>query len=356
MAYRVIQWATGAVGSLALKEIIRHPDLELVGVLVYSEEKEGKDAGELVGLDPTGVLATRSREEILALEADCVIHAPLAPSMEELDADVTALLASGKNVISTAGYFAPDFRGPELVAKLEKACAAGNSTIYGGGIEPGFMFDRLVPTLTGMCADIGHIRLFETIDAARHPAVVMLVEALGIGKPLDQVTSESPFTQYFTAMFFEVATAFGHAIGLQFDRLEPGFETAAATHDLEIAVGRVADGTVAGSKYTVKGFFEGRHLLTLDVHWFVERGLADWPVPADRYQWGAEIEGRPSARMVVDVLPTLGTGGDQTEPGFVAAAATAVLAVPGVCEAPAGIFHPPVFAPWRPHSQAVAVS
>ncbi len=46
--YRVIQWATGNTGQRALREVIRHPALELVGVRVYDAAKEGIDAGELV--------------------------------------------------------------------------------------------------------------------------------------------------------------------------------------------------------------------------------------------------------------------------------------------------------------------
>jgi len=356
VAYRVIQWATGAVGSLVLKEIIRNPELELVGLYVYSEDKDDRDAGEIVGLDPVGVTATRDRDEILALDADIVMHNPLAPSMEEMDDDVISLLRSGKNVVSTAGYFAPEFRGPEIVAKLEEACAAGDASIYGGGIEPGFMFDKLAPTLTGMCTDVDHVRLFETINAARHPAAVMIAEALGIGKPLDQVTVESPFTQYFIGMFSEVATAFGHGIGVTFDRLEPEFVTAPASQDFDIAVGHVAKGTVAGCRYTVKGFYGGKELARLEVHWFVEPGIAGWPMPADRYQWGVDIEGRPSARMVVDVVPTLGDSGVDYDPGFFATAATSILAIPGLCAAPAGIFHPPIHAPWMPRAAAANVS
>jgi 4-hydroxy-tetrahydrodipicolinate reductase len=63
--YRVIQWATGAVGSNQLREVIQNPDFELVGLYVYSEEKEGKDAGVIVGLDPVGITATRDRDRIL---------------------------------------------------------------------------------------------------------------------------------------------------------------------------------------------------------------------------------------------------------------------------------------------------
>ena len=58
--YRVIQWATGTVGKVALKHFIENPVIELVGVYVTNPAKVGKDAGELVGLPPTGVIAPSS--------------------------------------------------------------------------------------------------------------------------------------------------------------------------------------------------------------------------------------------------------------------------------------------------------
>ena len=58
MTLRVVQWSTGNVGRSSLRCIIRHPDLELVGVYVHSADKVGVDAGELCGLPATGVLAT----------------------------------------------------------------------------------------------------------------------------------------------------------------------------------------------------------------------------------------------------------------------------------------------------------
>ena len=63
--YRVIQWATGNTGQRALREVIRDPALELVGVRVYDDAKAGVDAGALCGEAPTGVLATTDRDAIL---------------------------------------------------------------------------------------------------------------------------------------------------------------------------------------------------------------------------------------------------------------------------------------------------
>ena len=92
--YRVIQWATGVVGSAALRGIIRHPQLELVGVKVYSDDKKGLDAGELVDMDKTGVSAVQDVDAIVALDADCVIYCPMPWDVAEM----CRLLESGKRL------------------------------------------------------------------------------------------------------------------------------------------------------------------------------------------------------------------------------------------------------------------
>jgi hypothetical protein len=346
MTYKVIQWATGEVGTLCVREIVRRPELELAALRVYNPDKAGKDAGEIVGTAPTGVIATCDREAVIATDADCVIHAPLAANIAELDDDVVALLESGKNVISTAAYFAPEFRGTAVAERLRAACRAGNSTLMGTGVEPGFMFERVMPTLTGMCTDVDSVRLVEVIDASNHPAAMMVSEALGIGKPLDAVTKDSPFGQYFTAFFSEMATAAARAIGVRFDAIESGVDVAPASRDLDIAVGTVAKGTVAGDRYWVNGIVDGRVFMRVEIYWLAEPGVTGWPAPADRYQWHIDIEGRPSVRMVLDALPSLADGQDY-DPGFYATMATAVNAIPYVCQAEPGLFHQPVFAPWR---------
>ena len=58
MGLRVVQWATGSVGVAAIKGVLDHPELELVGCWVHSEAKAGKDVGEIVGTSPLGVTAT----------------------------------------------------------------------------------------------------------------------------------------------------------------------------------------------------------------------------------------------------------------------------------------------------------
>ena len=70
MGYRVVQWTTGNVGRRSIQAIVANPDLELVGCFVFGEEKEARDAGELAGIDPVGIKATRDVSALLSLEPD----------------------------------------------------------------------------------------------------------------------------------------------------------------------------------------------------------------------------------------------------------------------------------------------
>lgn len=100
--YRVIQWATGNIGARALRTVIEHPHLDLVGVYVTSAAKTGKDAAELCGLgEPTGINATDSVDAIMAIEADCVLYMPALTDYDQ----ICRLLASGKNVVTPRGEF-----------------------------------------------------------------------------------------------------------------------------------------------------------------------------------------------------------------------------------------------------------
>jgi 2,4-diaminopentanoate dehydrogenase len=50
--YRVVQWTTGNVGKSSVQAVATHPAVELVGCYAWSDDKAGRDVGELAGIDP----------------------------------------------------------------------------------------------------------------------------------------------------------------------------------------------------------------------------------------------------------------------------------------------------------------
>jgi hypothetical protein len=97
--YKVILWATGTIGRFAIRTILNRPNLELAGIWVHSESKDGQDAGTLAGLGPIGIAATRDADALLASEADCVMYVgPGTSRPKEARDDFCRILRAGKTL------------------------------------------------------------------------------------------------------------------------------------------------------------------------------------------------------------------------------------------------------------------
>ena len=175
---RVVQWATGNIGTKSLRGVIEHPGLELVGVRVYDDAKAGVDAGDLCGVAPTGVAATTSIDDVLALDADCVLYMARACDLD----DVCRLLASGANVVTTRGEFHhPDGMDPGDRARVEAACAEGGTSIHSTGSSPGFVTEALPIVLTSIQRRLDSITIDEFADLSQRDSPDLLFTIMGFG-------------------------------------------------------------------------------------------------------------------------------------------------------------------------------
>jgi len=359
---RVIQWATGVVGAWSLRMIIDRPELQLVGVWVSSPEKDGKDAGELCGRPTTGVTATSDKDAILALDADVVVHCALAVGPHghlPFDDDVIRLLRSGKNVISTVSYFSPLMEGPERMAELEEACRAGNATLYGGGLDPGFVCDRVVSLLTGSLADVKRIKMIESIDVSNHPGAELLSE-VGFGKRPEEMRLDSPGVEYYGMRLLPGAVAkLADMFGIALDGIEPRGDIVLAKEDRHVRMGTLPKGTMIGALQEFNGIRDGEPFITHQwVHYVGRDEMPDDWVLAPPHAHGAppyfvriEIEGTPS--LTVDMTWT----DPQDETSFsLPTAAVAVNAIPDVLAAAPGLLREQIFGAWRPSPSLSDVS
>src|SRR3954462_3528871 len=97
---RVVQWTTGNVGKQSVEAIVQRPDLELVGCYAWSDDKVGRDVGELCGIAPVGVAATNDVDALLQLNPDCVVYNPMWRDVEEM----VRILEAGVSIVSTAAF------------------------------------------------------------------------------------------------------------------------------------------------------------------------------------------------------------------------------------------------------------
>jgi 2,4-diaminopentanoate dehydrogenase len=331
---RVIQWATGNVGRHAVAAVHTHPDLELVGALVYAEAKAGRDVGEICGIGDVGVITTASMEEIVALDADCVLYMAQG-EMNPMGAleDICRLLASGKNVISTAvtPFIYPPSAGPVVVERLGAACAAGGTSFHATGIEPGWASEVLPLTMSALFQRIDSLLVQELLDYSSYDSAAMLFDIMGFGKAPDAaVPMSDPAVagSVFRAPIMLIADGLGATIDdFVYDR-----EVAVASEAFDVKAGRIEAGTVSAMRFSATAVIAGRRAVTVEHITRLGREQApDWPSGRG---WKVTVEGRPS--MVLESR-IANHDEDENDQGCLGTAMHAVHAIAPVCAAAPGI-------------------
>jgi hypothetical protein len=333
MALRVVQWATGSVGVAAIKGVLEHPELELVGCWVHSGDKAGKDVGDLIGTEKLGVVATNSAEEILALDADAVIYAPLLPNADE----VAALLRSGKNVVSPVGWFYPSER---QAAPLEAAARDGGVTLHGTGIAPGGVSELFPLLLSVMATGVTFVRAEEFSDLRTYDAPDVLRHVMGFGGPPDKALT-GPMQKMLDGGFIQAVRLCVDKLGFNADpRIRASQEIAVATAPIDSPIGAIEPGQVAGRRFHWEALVDGETVVRVTVNWLMGEENLDpaWTFGPAREHYEMEVLGNPDSFVTVKGWqPETVEAGLKSNPGVVATAAHCVNSVPAVCAAAPGV-------------------
>ncbi len=338
--YRVIQWGTGNVGREALRAILDDPALELAGIRVYGEDKDGQDAGVLVGRAPVGVRATRDVEEILATEADCVCYMPRNVDLD----DVCRVLASGKNLVATPFLFYAQALADEDRARVEQACREGRSSVCGMGIHPGLVGMVLPLTLSGAIRRLERLTIQERANWDFYDSPRITFENMRFGRPPQEATLEAnPFARFNSDLFQQQIHLLGAGLDANLDEVSAEQTLVTAPADIEVAAGRIAAGTVCGQRYRWRGQAAGRTRIEIEALWTLGPDYPEaWPRPRDG--WTITLEGDPSLRTHLITLASFerrdATIEEHVHSADVVTAMQAVHAIPSLCAAPAGLRSP----------------
>jgi 4-hydroxy-tetrahydrodipicolinate reductase len=342
--YRVVHCGTGATGRFGIPGVVHHPDLDLVGHLVFDPAKEGKDAGEFCSPGPDlGITATQDIDALIALKPDCLcFFGDGLGHLQDSLAVICRFLQAGVNVATASLYELsyPASAPGETRQLVEKACANGNSTFYNGGYDPGTAVPWMPTALLKMADEITQIRMQEISNYAVYNVEWIMRDVYGFGKPADYrglLADGSVFKQSFIGSVNAVASRMGIAL----EDWRVFFENCTHDNTHETTWGTVEAGTVAAVRFGVEGVYKGKPFIILE---HVNRSTLDaaphWPQP--RWEEGSKmqhqhvgiIEGEPHLECRIDSgVPTR----DGSDGGLVATAMVIVNAVPVVVEHAPGL-------------------
>ncbi len=331
MGLRVVQWATGGVGVAAIKGVLAHPDLDLVGAWVHSPDKAGKDVGDLVGVGPIGVTATNSVDDILALDADAVIYAPLMANPDE----VAALLRSGKNVVTPVGWLYPSERS---AVPIREAALAGNVTLHGTGLAPGGISEKFPLLFSAFSSRVTYVRAEEFSDLRSYQAPDVLRHVMGFGAVPEKALT-GPMQKMLDSGFIQAVKMVVAQMGFNADpKVRATQEIAVATAPIESPMGVIEPGQVAGRKFHWEALVGGEPVVRVTVNWLMGEENLDpaWTFGPEGQRYEMEVRGNPDLTIVVHGFHSK-TGDDGPDLGIVGTAAHCVNSVPAVCAADPGI-------------------
>jgi len=347
---RVIQWGTGNTGSHALRFLLEDPAFDVVGVWVGRASNAGKSAFELAYMrsdspsEAPGPGATQDIDALLALEADCAVYMAAEPQGDvategtdgwESVGRICRLLEAGTNVVATgiSGLIYPHTYGPRVFDRLKAATDAGGTTFFGTGIEPGFMSDALALALTSISRGVRSVRIQEMISYATYDQPAYHVAQGGIwGAPLDPRYADEFDKRVLAAGMGAPILLLADALGLELDDLVSSAEIEAIDEDLDLPMGPIPAGTIAGYRFEVAGRKDHATVLAVEHITRLDPAVApQWPA-LDPGGFRVIVDGRPSftASIVFDEV-------DAAVAGCIGTAARAVNAIPVVMSAPPGV-------------------
>jgi hypothetical protein len=316
---RVALYGVGAIGTLIAKFLLEKQGMEIVGAVDIAKDKVGKDLGEVAGIGKKlGIKVSDDVDAVLSTaNADITIHAT-SSYLKDTYPQIASIVKHGVDVVSTCEELVyPYLTEPKLARKLDELAKKHNVTVLGTGINPGFLMDTLVITLTAPCQKVEKVQASRVINAATRR--VPFQKKIGAGLTVEEFQDKIKKREITGHVGLEQSIAMiADALAWKLDRIvaEP-VEPVITEKPVDNSTIKVQAGRVAGLRQRAKGILKNREVITLDFQAYMG---------AEEYD-AITIEGVPTIKQRIQ--PCIH--------GDIGTVAMVVNSIPKVIVAPAGL-------------------
>jgi len=317
---KILPYGVGVVGSLIAKFLMEKEGVEIIGAVDVARDKVGKDLGAILGLKKKiGVKISENIESALSKsKADVAIHAT-SSYLKDTYSQIASIVEHGVNVVSTCEELSyPYISEPKLAKKLDTLAKEHNVAILGTGINPGFLMDTLVITLTAPCQSIEKIEATRVMNAATRR--LPFQKKIGAGLSVEEFTHKIKKKQITGHVGLEQSIAMvADALAWKLDRIVvESVEPVVSRKPVQSKDIQVKPGNVAGLKQKAKGVIKDKEVIALDFRAYI----------------GAEEE---YDAVTIKGVPEISERISPCVHGDLATVAVIVNSIPKVMKAPAGL-------------------
>ena len=332
---RVLQYGVGPIGASIARLMRQKAALEIVGAIDKDPAKAGRDLGEVAGATdaPWGVTVSGDSTHLLAKPVDVVIHSTSSYLPSVMD-QLLECLGAGCCIVSTCEELAYPYRKhPDLSAQLDAAAKEEGVALVGTGVNPGFVMDKLVLTLSAVSQYVEWAKAVRVVDASKRR--LPLQKKIGAGMTPEEFRAQVTAGVIKHHGLPESIAMVADGLGFELDDISETIEPVIAEESVKTEFLDVARGQVAGVHQIARGMDGGKEKIYLALKAFVG---------AENSADSIELKGEPGLALTIPG----GTHGD------VATAAVVVNAIPSILAAQSGLrtardlplsFFPPVSPP-----------
>jgi 2,4-diaminopentanoate dehydrogenase len=315
---RVVQFGVGPIGASIARLMRQKSALEIVGAVDRDPSKAGRDLGEVVGAEdaPWGVPVLARASASFDRPVDVVMHSTTSYLPEVIE-ELMACISAGCCIVSTCEELSYPFRKhPELSANLDSAAVDEGVALVGTGVNPGFVMDKLVLTLSAAAQRVDWASAVRVVDASKRR--MPLQKKIGAGMTPEEFRAQVAAGRIKHHGLPESVAMVAAGLGFALDDITETIEPVIAEEAVKTDFLEVAPGQVAGVHQIARGLSAGEEKIFLELKMYV--GAKH---PADT----VELRGVPGLTLTIPG----GTHGDT------ATAAIAVNTIPAILAAPAGL-------------------
>jgi 4-hydroxy-tetrahydrodipicolinate reductase len=294
---RVTLCGTGRVASDVTRLVGTREGVRIVAATSRNPAHDGRDLGELAGAGANGVSIVADLDEALEVPSDVLVIAT-SSFLREVAGPIEAGIRAGRAVLTTSEEAAFPWIVDEPLADRVDALAQEHGVAVAGlGINPGFVFDALVSTLTGAAWDVAGIEVERVVNLGGFGANVL--NRLGVGVAPD-VFEAGVATGVVTGHigFPQSIRIVARALGRTLDRIEREIEPIVATAPLTSRELDVAPGLVGGFTQRYRGIVDGET-------WFEAHLIGHLDPPSIGEPLRDKIRIHGAAELSLDLVPGL---------------------------------------------------
>lgn len=315
---RVVQYGVGPIGAAIIRLLREKQSVEIIGAIDKDPNKVGQDLGVVAGAGgaPWGITISDDAGKVLGQKADVVMHCT-SSWLKDVEEQLVECLEAGSCVVSTCEELAYPFRKhPDIAARLDAVAKEWGVALVGTGVNPGFVMDKLLLTLSAVAQRVEKARAIRIVDASKRR--LPLQKKIGAGMTVEEFHAQVAAGVIKHHGLPESVAMVADGLGLELDDISETIQPKMAEEYVKTEYLEVHPGQVAGVHQIARGTKDGVEKIYMELQMYV--GAKN---PSDT----VEITGVPNISMTVPG----GTHGD------IATAAVAVNCVPEILKAQAGL-------------------